>query len=148
MTEEKLTSPATPFEKILHLPPGAGTRYSDRSLTTSSGEVGMRGGSVLAVAFLLTIGALLGCGEREPELVKLDERGTAILPQERGTKRITPEQVEYLRQKDLPVVLVDSRPRVMHDVEHPAGAISIPLEETHVVAPKLPKEQLIVTLCT
>lgn len=108
----------------------------------------MRRSSVLSAAFLWTVGALLGCGGGAPELVKLDEGGAAILPLERGTKRITPQQVEYLRQNDLPVVLVDSRPRVMHDIAHPAGAISIPLDETRFAAPKLPKDQLIVTLCT
>ena len=108
----------------------------------------MRRRSVKSAALLWMVGALLGCGGDAPELVKLDERGAPILPEERGTKRITPQQIEYLRQKDFPVVLVDSRPRDMHAVERPAGAINIPLEETPSAAAELPKDKLIVTLCT
>ena len=106
-------------------------------------------GTVLRVLLLWAVLAFSGCeGGAPPEAVKLDEKGAAVLPEERGTKRITPQQVEFLRQKDIPVVLVDSRPRAMHAAERPAGSVSIPLDRTELVAPKLPRDQLIVTLCT
>lgn len=101
-------------------------------------------------ALLLAIGLTLPACAREtsPDAVKLDDQGIAVLPTERGTKRITPQQIEYLRKKQIPVVLVDARPRVVHDVEHPAGAVSIPLEMTASAGPTLPRDGLIVTLCT
>lgn len=101
-------------------------------------------------ALLLAIGLTSpGCARgTSPDAVELDDRGIAVLPQERGTKRITPQQIEFLRKKNIPVVLVDSRPRAVHDVEHPTGAVSIPLEATARVGPSLPRDGLIVTLCT
>jgi hypothetical protein len=100
-------------------------------------------------ALLLATGLTLPACAREtpPDAVKLKEV-VAVLPEERGTKRITPQQIEELRKKQIPVVLVDSRPRVVHDVEHPAGAVSIPVEMTARVGPTLPRDRLIVTLCT
>jgi rhodanese-related sulfurtransferase len=92
---------------------------------------------------------LPGCArETSPDAVKLDDQGIAVLPKERGTKRITPQQIEYLRKKQIPVVLVDSRPRAAHEIEHPAGAVSIPVDMTARVGPTLPRDRLIVTLCT
>jgi hypothetical protein len=101
-------------------------------------------------ALLLAIGLTMPACAREtsPDAVQLDDQGIAVLPKERGTKRITPQQIEYLREKQIPVVLVDSRPRAMHDVEHPTGAVSIPLDMTARVGPTLPRDGLIVTLCT
>ena len=101
-------------------------------------------------ALLLAIGLTSsGCGrETSPDAVELDDQVIAQLPEERGTKRITPQQVEDLRKKQIPVVLVDSRPRAVHDVEHPIGAVSIPVEMTASVGSALPRDALIVTLCT
>ncbi len=107
-----------------------------------------RGGILWAL--LLAAGLTLPACAREtsPHAVKLDKKGIAVLPEERGTKRITPQQVEWLRKKRIPVVLVDSRTRTLHDVEHPPGSISIPLDVTASVGPTLPRKGLIVTLCT
>lgn len=104
----------------------------------------------MAWAFLLAIGLTApGCArEASPDAVELDDRGIAVLPEERGTKRITPQQIEYLRRKQIPVVLVDSRPRAVHDVEHPTGSVSIPVDVTASVGSALPRDALIVTLCT
>ena len=101
-------------------------------------------------ALLFAIGLTLPACAREtsPDAVKLDDQGIAVLPKERGTKRITPQQIEYLRKKQIPFVLVDARPQAVHDVEHPAGSISIPLDVTARVGPTLPRNGLIVTLCT
>jgi rhodanese-related sulfurtransferase len=106
----------------------------------------MERGRVLGV-LLLAIGLTLpACAS--PDAVKLDDQGIAVLPMERGTKRITPQQIEYLRKKKIPFVLVDARPRAVHDVEHPMGAVSVPLDSTARVGPTLPRNELIVTLCT
>ena len=101
-------------------------------------------------ALLLAIGLTSpGCARgTSPDAVELDDRGIAVLPEERGTKRITPQQIEYLRKQQIPVVLVDSRPRAVHDVEHPTGAVSIPVDVTASVGSALPRDALIVTLCT
>ncbi|MBA2565747.1 MAG: hypothetical protein H0V09_10040 [Gemmatimonadetes bacterium] len=108
----------------------------------------MERGRILRALFL-GMGLLAACTrESSPDAIKLDDEVIAALPDERGTKRITPEQIEYLRKKQIPIVLVDSRPRAAHDLEHPAGAISIPLEMTERVGPTLPRDRLIVTLCT
>jgi hypothetical protein len=98
---------------------------------------------------LLAVGLTLPACAREtsPDAVKLDQE-VAVLPEERGTKRITPQQIEELQKKQIPIVLVDSRPRAVHDVEHPAGAVSIPVDVTARVGPTLPRDRLIVTLCT
>ena len=109
----------------------------------------MERGRIL-LALLLALGLTLPACAREtsPDAVELVEQEIAVLPEERGTKRITPQQIEDLRKKQIPIVLVDSRPRAMHDVEHPTGAVSIPLEMTERVGPTLPRDRLIVTLCT
>ena len=102
-----------------------------------------------AALLLATVLALPACGgPAAPQPVKLDAAGTAILPEEDGTKRITPQQVAFLREQRVPVLLVDSRPRDAHAAGHPAGSVSIPLGVTELAAARLPSDRLIVTFCT
>ena len=71
-----------------------------------------------------------------------------MLREEEGTKRITPEEVAWLQQKGVPLLLLDSRERESHAEGRPAGSVSVPLEMTELAASRLPGDRLIVTLCT
>lgn len=100
-------------------------------------------------ALLLGAVVLVACGRSAPpEPVKFDPNGVAILPEEDRTKRITPQQVAYLRQEGVPFLFVDSRSRDAHLSGRPAGSVSIPLAMTELAVPKLPSDRLIVTFCT
>ena len=102
-----------------------------------------------AALLLVAILVLPACGgPAAPQPVELDGEGAAILPEEDGTKRITPQQVAFLREERIPVLLVDSRPREAHVAGHPAGSVSVPLSVTELAASRLPSDRLIVTLCT
>jgi hypothetical protein len=101
-------------------------------------------GHALATALLLA--ACAGADAAKP--VKLDESGVPVLPEEGGTKRITPQQVAYLREKGIPFLLIDSRARDVHVSERPAGSVNVPLEMTEIAAPRLPGDRLLITLCT
>ena len=101
--------------------------------------------------YLLLVCVLLALacgGGTEPQAVKMDDKGMPILPEEDGTKRITPEQVAWLRQQDVPFLFIDSRSRDAHAKGRPAGSVSLPLAMTEMAASKLPGDRLIVTFCT
>ncbi|MBA2566131.1 MAG: hypothetical protein H0V09_12045 [Gemmatimonadetes bacterium] len=104
---------------------------------------------VLRAAILLLSLLPGGCaGRAAPQPVELDENGVAILPEEDGTKRITPQQVAFLSEKGIPFLFVDSRGREAHAQERPAGSVSIPLSMTEMATSRLPDDRLIVTFCT
>jgi len=104
---------------------------------------------IVPAVLLAAVLAILSCGgSAPPEAVEFDEQKVAVLPEENGTKRITPQQVAYLREKGIPLLFVDSRSREVHAQGRPAGSVSIPLEMTELAASKLPDDRLIVTFCT
>jgi hypothetical protein len=98
--------------------------------------------------FLAICVAGLACGGAGPEPVKLDAQGVPILPEEDGTKRITPEQVAWMREQKIPFLFVDSRSREDHRAGRPAGSVNVPLQMTEIAASRLPGDRLIVTFCT
>ena len=98
------------------------------------------GGLVLAV--------LLACGANEPEPVEIGPDGVAVLPEEGGTKRITPEQVAWLREQGVEFLFVDSRSRGDWVAGRPAGSVNVPLDLTELAATRLPGDRLIITFCT
>ena len=102
---------------------------------------------LLRSAWLL-IAALACGGSADPVPVRFDEAGQAVLPQEEGTKRITPGQVAWLREQGVAFLFVDSRSREAHREGRPAGSVSLPLEMTELAATRLPADRLIVTFCT
>ncbi|MFN2431755.1 MAG: rhodanese-like domain-containing protein [Gemmatimonadota bacterium] len=102
------------------------------------------------LAALLTLLAVTsGCGrEAEPQPVEFDAEGVAVLPEEEGTRRITPEQVAWLQREDVPFLFVDSRGREAFAAGRPAGSVSVPLDMTDLAASRMPGDRLIVTFCT
>lgn len=108
----------------------------------------MRTSSLVALLLLGAAVTWIGCGAANPEVVELDAAGVPVLPEEDGTKRITPEQVAWLRQEGVPLLLVDSRTRDAHAEGRPQGSVNVPLDMTELAASKMPSDRLIVTLCT
>jgi hypothetical protein len=101
-----------------------------------------------SAALLLSSLLTVACGGDPPEPVKLDESGTAVLPEEDGTKRITPQQVAFLRERGIPFLFLDTRSREDHRQGRPAGSVNVPLQMTDLAASRLPGDRLIVTFCT
>jgi hypothetical protein len=101
----------------------------------------------LALA-LVAVVTLPACGANEPQPVEFGPDGTAVLPEEGGTKRITPEQVAWLRQEGVEFLFVDSRSRGDWIAGRPAGSVNVPLDLTELAATRLPGDRLIVTFCT
>ena len=97
---------------------------------------------------VLALAALLGCGANEPQPVEFGPDGAAVLPEENGTKRITPEQVAWLQQQGVDLLFVDSRSRADWVAGRPAGSVNVPLDLTELAATRLPGDRLIVTFCT
>ena len=109
----------------------------------------MRRKSAARLLVLWAAVLLAACGRpAPPEPVRFDEQGNALLPEEEDTKRITPQQVAYLRENKIPFLFVDSRSREAHAEGRPAGSVSIPLAMTDLAAARLPGDRLIVTFCT
>lgn len=109
----------------------------------------MRRQAFLSASLLWMALAAAACrGSAAPEAVQLDKEGAAVLPEEDGTKRITPQQVAYLQEQGIPFLFVDSRMRDAHAAGRPAGSVSVPLEMTQLAASRLPSDRLIVTFCT
>lgn len=100
-------------------------------------------------ALVAAVASCLACGGAAPaEPVQLDAQGVPVLPDEGGTKRITPQQVAYLTEKAVPYLLLDSRSRADYEAGRPAGAVSLPLDMTELAAARLPSDRLLITLCT
>ena len=96
----------------------------------------------------LVLAVLLACGANEPEPVEIGQDGVAVLPEEGGTKRITPEQVAWLREQGVEFLFVDSRSRGDWVAGRPAGSVNVPLDLTELAATRLPGDRLIITFCT
>ena len=94
------------------------------------------------------LAVLVACGAKEPQPVEIGPDGVAVLPEENGTKRITPEQVAWLREQGTDFLFVDSRSRADHVAGRPAGSVNVPLDLTELAATRLPGDRLIVTFCT
>ncbi len=101
-----------------------------------------------SILLLCLAAAVTACGSDPPQPVELDPNGVAVLPEEEGTKRITPQQVVYLQEQGIPFLFVDSRDRSVHQAGRPAGSVNVPLAMTELAAARLPSDRLIVTFCT
>jgi 3-mercaptopyruvate sulfurtransferase SseA len=64
-----------------------------------------------------------------------------------AARRISAEEAKKAVAKG-EAVLVDVRPKESYDMEHPKGAISLPLSELSSRIGELPKDKLVITYCT